>query len=121
MIEPRADRPHAVTLGADKAYDAEDFVNELRSMNATPHVAQNTSSSRAKWIRVDLCGGIDMRLVRLRFSNFRSFCSDYTELELDDLTFVRGPNGAGKTAVLQALARLFSLDPAERKVVSPPL
>ncbi len=43
MIEPRADRPRAITLGADKAYDAEDFVNELRSMNATPHVAQNTS------------------------------------------------------------------------------
>jgi IS5 family transposase len=42
-IEPRADRPRPITLGADKAYDAEDFVNELRSMNATPHVAQNTS------------------------------------------------------------------------------
>jgi hypothetical protein len=26
-----------------KAYDAEDFVNELRSMKVTPHVAQNTS------------------------------------------------------------------------------
>ena len=35
MIEPRADRPKPITLGADKAYDAEDFVNELRSMNAT--------------------------------------------------------------------------------------
>jgi len=43
MIEPRADRPTPITLGADKAYDAEDFVNELRSMNATPHVAQNTN------------------------------------------------------------------------------
>ena len=43
MIEPRADRPTAITLGADKAYDTEDFVNELRSMNVTPHVAQNTS------------------------------------------------------------------------------
>ncbi|MBB4397163.1 IS5 family transposase [Bradyrhizobium sp. ERR14] len=43
MIEPRADRPTAITLGADKAYDAEDFVNELRSMNVTPHVAQNTN------------------------------------------------------------------------------
>ena len=43
MIEPRADRPTAIRLGADKAYDAEDFVNELRSMNVTPHVAQNTS------------------------------------------------------------------------------
>jgi hypothetical protein len=43
MIEPRGDRPHALTLGADKAYDAEDFVNELRSMKVTPHVAQNLS------------------------------------------------------------------------------
>jgi hypothetical protein len=43
MIEPRADRPRAITLGADKAYVAEDFVNELRSLNATPHVAQNTN------------------------------------------------------------------------------
>jgi hypothetical protein len=34
----------AITLGADKAYNAEDFVNEPRSMNATPHVAQNTSA-----------------------------------------------------------------------------
>jgi transposase len=42
MIEPRADRPTAITLGADKAYDAQDFVNELRLMNATSHVAQNT-------------------------------------------------------------------------------
>lgn len=43
MIEPRADWPRPITLGADKGYDTEDFVNELRSMNATPHVAQNTS------------------------------------------------------------------------------
>jgi hypothetical protein len=43
MTEPHADQPTAITLGADKAYDAEDFVNELRSVNVTPHVAQNTS------------------------------------------------------------------------------
>ena len=43
MIEPRADRPNAITLGGDKAYDAEDFVNELRAMKVTPHVAQNTN------------------------------------------------------------------------------
>ena len=43
MIEPRADRSRPITLGADRGYDAEDFVNELRSMKATPHVAQNTS------------------------------------------------------------------------------
>lgn len=57
-----------------------------------------------------------MKLVRLRLSNFRSFCRDFAELDLDDLTFLLGPNGAGKTAVLQALARLFSLDPAQRKI-----
>lgn len=41
MIEARSDRPRAVTLGADRGYDAEDFANELRSMNVRPHVAQN--------------------------------------------------------------------------------
>jgi hypothetical protein len=47
MIEPRADRPRKVTLGGVKAYDVEDFVNELRSMKVTPHVAQNTSNRRS--------------------------------------------------------------------------
>ncbi len=47
MIEARADRPRAITLGADKAYDAQDFVNELRSMKVTPHVARNTSGRRS--------------------------------------------------------------------------
>ncbi len=47
MIEPRADRPTAITLGADKGYDAADFVNELRTMNVRPHIAQNTSRRRS--------------------------------------------------------------------------
>ncbi|ESX98055.1 hypothetical protein X753_31690 [Mesorhizobium sp. LNJC399B00] len=47
MIEPRADRPQTITLGADKAYDAQDFINELRSMKVTPHVAQNTNGRRS--------------------------------------------------------------------------
>lgn len=47
MIEPRADRARAISVGADKAYDSEDFVNELRSMNARPHVAQNTNGRRS--------------------------------------------------------------------------
>ena len=47
MIEPWADRPRAITLGADKAYDTEDFVNELRSMKVRPHVAQNTNGRRS--------------------------------------------------------------------------
>jgi hypothetical protein len=47
MIEPRAERPRAITLGGDKGYDTQDFVNELRSLNVTPHVAQNTSGRRS--------------------------------------------------------------------------
>jgi transposase len=47
MIERHADRPRSITLGADKAYDTQDFVNELRSMGVTPHVAQNTSGRRS--------------------------------------------------------------------------
>ena len=39
MIEPHADSPRAITLGADKGYDAADFVEELRTMNVRPHVA----------------------------------------------------------------------------------
>ncbi len=38
--------PKSLSSGEDlrnKAYDAEDFVNELRSMKVTPHAAQNTS------------------------------------------------------------------------------
>ena len=35
-------RPKPTTLAADKAYDAGEFAHELRSVNATPHVAQNT-------------------------------------------------------------------------------
>lgn len=43
MFGPRAERPVTVTLGADKAYDTADFVMELREINVTRHVAQNTS------------------------------------------------------------------------------
>jgi len=47
MIEGFAARPHAVTLGADKGYDAADFVEELRTINVRPHVARNTSGRRS--------------------------------------------------------------------------
>ena len=47
MIEPLADRPRAVTLGADRGYDAADFVEELRGHNVRPHVARNTSRRRS--------------------------------------------------------------------------
>ena len=45
MIEPRADRGTRITLGADKAYDTEDFVNELRTMNVAPHIAAKARGS----------------------------------------------------------------------------
>jgi transposase len=32
------------TVGADKAYDTQDFVQHLRDLNITPHVAQNTTN-----------------------------------------------------------------------------
>src|SRR5262249_2080412 len=47
LIEPRADRPNPITLGADKAYDTADFVMELRELTVTPHVAQNQSGRRS--------------------------------------------------------------------------
>jgi hypothetical protein len=34
-----------VTVGADKAYDTKDFVEECRNIKATPHVAQNVKRS----------------------------------------------------------------------------
>ena len=47
LIEPRADRPNPITLGADKAYDTADFVMELREHTVTPHVAQNQGGRRS--------------------------------------------------------------------------
>jgi transposase len=47
LIAPHADRPNPVTLGADKGFDARDFVAELREVNVTPHLAQNTSGRRS--------------------------------------------------------------------------
>jgi transposase len=47
MIEPHAERHSAITLGADRGYDAADFVEELRTLNVRPHVAQNVSGRRS--------------------------------------------------------------------------
>jgi Transposase DDE domain len=47
LIEPHADRPQPVTLGADKGYDTGDFLMELRDKAVTPHVAQNQSGRRS--------------------------------------------------------------------------
>ncbi|ABM39757.1 transposase, IS4 family (plasmid) [Polaromonas naphthalenivorans CJ2] len=37
----------AITLGADKGYDAQEFIEACLSMGVTPHVAQNTSERRS--------------------------------------------------------------------------
>jgi transposase len=36
-----------VTLGADKGYDARDFIAELRHMEITPHIAQNDTNRQS--------------------------------------------------------------------------
>jgi hypothetical protein len=36
-----------ITLGADKAYDTQDFVSTVRHMRVTPHVTQNTTNRRS--------------------------------------------------------------------------
>ena len=39
MVRHFADRPIAITLGAEKGYDVADFVEELRTINVRPRVA----------------------------------------------------------------------------------
>jgi len=36
-----------ITLGADKAYDTRDFVDQVRGMNVTPHFTQNNTNRRS--------------------------------------------------------------------------
>ena len=57
-----------------------------------------------------------MRLSSLNASNFQSFGSAMEEISFEDVTYLLGPNGAGKTAVLQALCRMFSVDPSLRRI-----
>jgi transposase len=47
LIEPQAERPLPVTLGADKGYDSAEFVEELRQRAVRPHVAQNQNRRRS--------------------------------------------------------------------------
>jgi transposase len=38
---------HRITVGADKGYDAHEFIDRLRERNVTPHVAMNVSNRRS--------------------------------------------------------------------------
>ena len=40
----RLDGRHRITLGADKAYDVAEFIDRLRAIRVTPHVAQNIAN-----------------------------------------------------------------------------
>jgi transposase len=42
LMAERVDGMERITLAADKGYDTKDFVSEMRGMNVTPHVSQNT-------------------------------------------------------------------------------
>jgi IS5 family transposase len=41
------ERPGRTTLGADRAYDTREFVDDCRALGVTPHVAQNTTNRRS--------------------------------------------------------------------------
>ena len=47
MLDRQPGAHHRVTLGADKAYDTQDFVAQCRQRQVTPHVAQNLSGRRS--------------------------------------------------------------------------
>ena len=50
MLDRRKGR-HRITLGADKAYDVEGFVGDLRTRHVTPHVAINGAVSQTGKVR----------------------------------------------------------------------
>ncbi len=44
MVVRHSPGSRRLTLGADKAYDVHKFVDDLRDLNVTPHIAQNTTN-----------------------------------------------------------------------------
>jgi hypothetical protein len=44
MVVRHSPGSQRLTLGADKAYDVHEFVDDLRDLNVTPHIAQNTTN-----------------------------------------------------------------------------
>jgi transposase len=48
LVEALKQRAARITVGADKGYDNEAFVEGMRFMDATPHVAQNTNGRRSR-------------------------------------------------------------------------
>lgn len=46
-LQAKGDPDIEITLGADKGYDAGEFIKALQEMKVTPHVAQNTSGRKS--------------------------------------------------------------------------
>ena len=46
-VQAKGDPDVEITLGADKGYDAQEFIKALQEMKVTPHVAQNTSGRKS--------------------------------------------------------------------------
>ena len=44
MVVRHSPGSRRLTLGADKAYDVHEFIDDLRDLNVTPHIAQNTTN-----------------------------------------------------------------------------
>ena len=51
MLDRRRTRGRRITLGADKAYDVEAFVGDLRARRVTPHIAINGAVSKTGKLR----------------------------------------------------------------------
>jgi transposase len=47
LQEKKKNRSRRITVGADKAYDAKDFVKAARALNVTPHVTKNDKGRRS--------------------------------------------------------------------------
>ena len=92
MMARRADRPVAISLGADKAYVAGDFVNELRSIEVTPHVAQNTSGRSLTMDRRTTRHGDDAASPRIRNA-------DRAGIQRDQASRAEKRNPASVTAI----------------------
>ena len=61
MLDRRKAKSRRITLGADKAYDVQAFVGDLRARKVTPHVAVNGSVSKTGKVRKT---AIDKRTTR---------------------------------------------------------
>ena len=47
LADKQKGRSRRITVGADKAYDAQDFVVAARALNVTPHVTKNDNGRRS--------------------------------------------------------------------------